>query len=103
VWEGSVGPDSNSEAVFEFPVQSKSDFTNENPLRGYDKRKEDWPKCMLGEDCLVQKMTKGMDGGCRRAWVIVITIRLLYVSLLSYNLLKIFVSVFRRSTTLSVR
>jgi hypothetical protein len=53
VWEGSVGPNFYLEAVFEFPVESKSDFTNKNPLRGYDNRKEDWSKCMHGEDCLV--------------------------------------------------
>jgi hypothetical protein len=44
----------------ECPVESKSQFTNENPLRGYDNRKEDWPKCMHGEDCLLQMCTEGM-------------------------------------------
>ena len=54
VWEGSLGPDFFEEALYErFPVESKSDFTKEAPLRGYDKRKEEWPKCMHGEDCLV--------------------------------------------------
>jgi hypothetical protein len=62
---GSVGPDFYPEAVFEFPVESRSEFTNENPLRGYDNRKEDWPKCMHGEDCLVQMMAEGTDGGRR--------------------------------------
>jgi hypothetical protein len=84
---GSISPDSSSEAVFEFLVLSKSDFTNESPLRGYDKRKEDWPKCMHGEDCLVQLMTDGMDGSlcffkCLRAWVIVIIVLFLHMFLL---------------------
>jgi hypothetical protein len=82
VWEGSRGPDFFQEVVYEFPVESKSDFTNETPLRGYDNRKEDWPNCMHGEDCLVQMCTKRMDGGRRffklpRAWIIITTIRLL--------------------------
>ena len=53
VWEGSIGPEFFLEAVYEFPVESKSDFTKETPLRGYDNRREDWPKCIYGEDCLV--------------------------------------------------
>ena len=74
VWEGPVGPEIHPEPVFEFSVQSKSEFTTTKPLRGYDKRKEEWPKCMHGEDCVVQMMTKGEDGGrrffkCPRAWV----------------------------------
>ena len=74
VWEGSVGPEIYPEPVFEFPVQSKSEFTTTKPLRGYDNRKEEWPKCMHGEDCAVQMITEGEDGGrrffkCPRAWV----------------------------------
>ena len=61
VWVGSLGPDFFEEAVYHFPSESKSDFTKECPLRGYDNRKEDWPKCMHGEDCLVQVFTKGID------------------------------------------
>ena len=53
VWEGSLGPDFFEEPEYQFPPESKSDFTKECPLRGYDNRKEDWPKCMHGEDCLV--------------------------------------------------
>jgi hypothetical protein len=63
VWEGSLGLDSFSEAVYEFQVESKSAFTKDAPLRGYDNRNEDWPKCMHGEDCLVQMCTEGVDGG----------------------------------------
>ena len=80
MWEGSLGLDFFEEALYErFPVESKSDFTKETPLRGYDEQKEEWPKCMHGEDCLVQMFTKGIDGGrrffkCPRAWVIAITI-----------------------------
>ena len=64
--------------MYEFPVESKSDFTKETPLRGYDNRREDWPKCMHGEDCLVQMCAEGTDGGrrffkCPRAWVILTT------------------------------
>jgi hypothetical protein len=54
VWERSVGLESYSEAMYEFPVESKGEFTKEKPLRGYDDHKEDWPKYMHGEDCLVQ-------------------------------------------------
>ena len=41
VWEGSLGPDFFEEPVYQFPPESKSDFTKECPLRGYDNRKED--------------------------------------------------------------
>jgi hypothetical protein len=73
VWEGSVGSESYSEAVYEFPVESKGEFNQEKPLRGYDDRKEDWPKCMHGEGCLVQMCAERTDGGrrffkCPRAW-----------------------------------
>ena len=74
IWEGPLGPDSFPEPVFEFPPQHKSEFTNETPLRQYDNRRETWPKCRHGEDCLVQMCTDGMDGGrrffkCPHAWV----------------------------------
>ena len=50
-WEGPLGPNFFEEALYErFLVEGKSDFTKETPLRGYDERKEDWPKCMHGED-----------------------------------------------------
>ena len=78
MWEGSIGPEFFLEAVYEFSVESKSDFTKETPLIGYDNRREDWPKCMHGEDCLVQMCAEGTDGGrrffkCPRAWVILTT------------------------------
>ena len=78
VWSGSISPEDFPEAVYEFLVESKSDFTKETPLRGYDNRREDWPKCMHGEDCLVQMCAEGTDGGrrffkCPRAWVILTT------------------------------
>ena len=39
-WEGPLGPDFFEEALYErFSVESKSDFTKEAPLRGYDERK----------------------------------------------------------------
>ena len=41
VWEGSLGPDFFEEPVYQFFPESKSDFTKECPLRGYDNRKED--------------------------------------------------------------
>ena len=53
VWPGSIGSEDFSEAVYEFPVEGRSDFTKDSPLRGYDNRIEDWPKCMHDEDCLV--------------------------------------------------
>ena len=37
----SLGPKFYSESVFEFPVESRSDFTTKNPLRRYDNCKED--------------------------------------------------------------
>lgn len=51
-----------------------------------DNRKEYWPKCMHDKDCLVQMMTKGVDGGHHffevpRAWVFVITIHSLDIFL----------------------
>ena len=49
VWEGSLSPNFFEEPVYQFPLESKSDFTKECSLRGYDNRKEDWPKCMHGE------------------------------------------------------
>ena len=61
VWPGSIGPEDFPEAVNEFPVESRSDFTKDSPLRWYDNRIEDWPKCMHGEDCLVQMCVKGTD------------------------------------------
>ena len=65
-WEGPLGPDFFEEALYErFPVESKSDFTKETPLRGYDERKEEWPKCMHGEDCLVQMFIEKIDRGRR--------------------------------------
>ena len=75
MWPSSIGLEDFLEAVYEFPVESRSDFTKDSPLRGYDNRIEDWPKCMHGEDCLVQMLAEGTDGGhrffkCPRAWVI---------------------------------
>jgi hypothetical protein len=108
VWKGSVGSESYSEAVYEFSVESKGEFTKEKPRRGYDDRKEDWPKCMYDEDCLVQMRAEGMDGGrrffkCPRAWIIITTIHLLHMFLFFYNLHEIFVTVFRCSRKLEVR
>ena len=84
VWEGFIGPEFFLEAVYEFPGESKSDFTKNSPLRGYDNCREDWPKCMHGEDCLVQMCAEGVDGGRRffkypRAWIIVTTMHLLNI------------------------
>ena len=38
---GSLGPDFFEEPVYQFSPESKSDFTEECPLRGYNNRKED--------------------------------------------------------------
>ena len=66
VWKGSLGPNFFEEALYKrFLVESKSDFTKEAPLSGYDERKEEWLKCMHGEDCLVQMFTEGIDRGRR--------------------------------------
>ena len=101
MWEGSLGPDFFEEVVYHFAPESKGDFTKECPLRGYDNRKEDWPKCMHGEDCLVQMFTEGIDEGrrffkCQRAWVIGITFCLLNMFLkYPYNSKDILIVVFR--------
>ena len=49
VWKGYLGPDFFEEPVYLFLPESKSDFTKECPLRGYNNRKKDWPKWMHGE------------------------------------------------------
>ena len=41
VWDRLLGPDLFPEPIFEFPAQSKREFTRETPLRQYDNRKED--------------------------------------------------------------
>ena len=41
VWVGSIGSNFFEKPVYQFPPESKSDFTKECPLRGYDNRKED--------------------------------------------------------------
>ena len=74
VWEGSLGPDFFLEALYDFPVESKKDFSRDRPLRGYDNRLEDWPKYRHGEDCLVQMLHDDLEAGrrffkCPRAWV----------------------------------
>ena len=112
VWEDgpTVGPEFFGEAVYEFPVECKFDFTKDNPLRGYDNRREEWPKCLHGEDCVVQMMTKGMDGGrrffrCLRAWVLAITLCVHNTFVLSsiINTSFFFTLVFRGSGRLQVR
>ena len=70
--------------------------------------KEDWPKCMHGEDYLAQMFTEGIYGGrrffkCPRAWVIAITFRLLNMFLeYPYNSQDILIVVFRVRRTLWV-
>ena len=86
LWDGSLGPDFFDEPLDEFPLESKSDFTNEAPLRGYDNRKEDWPKCRHGQDCLVQMCNDAEGGGrrffrCPRGWVFVMNYILLQICL----------------------
>ena len=81
VWDGPIGPNFFGEAVYKFPAECKSAFSDNNLLRGYDNRKEEWPKYSHGKDCVVQMMTEGADGGrrffiCPRAWVLAITISL---------------------------
>ena len=46
-------------------VQIKSNERSCPCLKWYDNRRETWPKCRHGEDCLVQMCTDGMDGGQR--------------------------------------
>jgi hypothetical protein len=65
VWEGSLDPEDFDESVYHFPIETKRDFTKQCPLRGYDNRKEDWPKCRHDKDCLVQMFMEGLDRGRR--------------------------------------
>jgi len=76
-----------SEEVYKFPVESKSDFSDDSPLRGYDPCKEDYSRCMHGKDCLVQMCAEETDGGrcffkCPQAWVILTSTSLLNMVLL---------------------
>ena len=48
VWDGPLDPDFFLEPIFEFLAQNKREFTRETPLRWYDNRKEEWPKCRQG-------------------------------------------------------
>jgi hypothetical protein len=65
--------------TFNFLVQSKRDFNKAVRLKSYDNSKEDRPKCMHGEDCLVQMFVEGgIDGGrrfyrCPYAYVTIIS------------------------------
>jgi hypothetical protein len=47
------------ETSYEFSIQSKRDFNKEVQLRSYNNRRQDWSKCMYGEDCLVQMFVEG--------------------------------------------
>ena len=47
VWEGSLGPNFFQELMYQFPPESKSDFTKECPLRGYDNRKIGQNACIV--------------------------------------------------------
>ena len=86
-----MGLISFEEPVYQFSSESKSDFTKECSLRGYDNKKKDWSKYIHGEDCLVQMFTEGIDGGhcffkCPQAWVIaIIFLFFQYIPLLYYN------------------
>ena len=110
VWDDgpTVGLEFFGEAVYEFPVECKSDFTKDSPLRGYDYHMEEWPKCSHGENCVVQMMAEGTDGGrcffrCPRAWVIAITLRFhkLFLMFSKINT-GLFVLVFRGSGRLQI-
>jgi len=112
VWEDgpTVGPEFFGEAVYEFPVECKSDFTKDSPLRGYDNRREEWPKCSHGEDCVVQMITEGTYRGrrffrCPRAWVLAITLCVHTTFVLSaiINTSFFFTLVLRGSGRLQVR
>ena len=75
----ALGPDMYLEASEEFlehfPLQEKRDFGPNNPLRTYERRKPvKWPKCVHGENCIVQVNQGEIDGGrrfwrCPRGWV----------------------------------
>ena len=75
VWPGSYGPDWYPDPLEHFPLQGKKDFRPPVFLRPYDTRKEEWPKCCHGENCVMQVYHAGPeDGGrlffrCPRGWV----------------------------------
>ena len=111
MWEDgpTVGLEFFGEAVYEFPVECKSDFTKDSPLRGYDYRREEWPKYSYGEDCVVQMITDETDKGrrfirCPRAWVLAITLRFHKLFLIFSKInMGLFVLVFRGSGRLQIR
>jgi hypothetical protein len=74
-WLGCYGPDWYPDPQEYFPLQGKKDFHPPSRLRPYDNRKEEWPKCCHGDNCVVQVYS---DGGlhegrrflrCPRGWV----------------------------------
>jgi hypothetical protein len=64
-WDRPLAPKVFSEFVDRFVVETKRDFSRDNPLQNYARRREPWPKCMHGEDCFVQMCTEGAEGGRR--------------------------------------
>ena len=53
VWPGSYGPDWYPDPLDNFPLEGKKDFHPPSRLRPYDNRKEEWPKCCHGDNCVV--------------------------------------------------
>jgi hypothetical protein len=79
------------EPLFEFPLESKSDFNCECPLRGYDSYKEDWPRCRHGLDCVVQMCTDENDGAGRLFFICLKG----QVLLLAYLFCQIFIMLYQ--------
>ena len=75
VWPRSYGPDWYPDPLENFPLQGKKYFRTPSRLRPYDNRKEEWPKCCHGDNCVVQVYSNGgLHGGrrffkCPRRWV----------------------------------
>ena len=60
------GPTWWGEPIPQFPLQSKSDFGKDNPLRTYNSLKFPWPTCKHNVDCVVQMFHHGGPGSERR-------------------------------------
>ena len=65
-WPGSFCPSYYLPPPPELPLEQKSDFTHPHgQLRHYDDREEEWPKCVHGDDVVVQMYDGGCDSGRR--------------------------------------
>jgi hypothetical protein len=59
------GPTGWIEPPLEFPLEWKTCFGRNNPLRPYNTTKFSWPTCAHGYECVVQMNHTGPDSGRR--------------------------------------